>query len=95
MDAPVTLALATGAVTAANELFFAPNRSGTWRDLNWRVLPAAIVWAGAIGIIGSLSPRLALGLAVTGLLTASLASFGKSSAPVINIAKTLGYGIPS
>lgn len=95
MEAPVTLALATGAVTAANELFFAPAASGSWRDLNWRLVPATIVWAGAVAVIGSLSPRLALGLAVTGLLTASLSSFGKASAPVVNLAKTLGYGVPS
>ena len=94
MDAPVTIALATGAVTAANELFFAPSASGSWRDLNWRVLPATIVWAGAVGVIGSLSPRLALGLAVTALITASLSSFGNAKAPVINIANTLGYGVP-
>jgi hypothetical protein len=39
-----------------------------------------------------LSPRLAVGLSVTMLITAMTVQFGKSAPPIANITKALGYG---
>lgn len=91
--AAVTLALAAGAVTASNELLFAPMAGhGTpWKDFNWRVIPATLIFALAMDGLDKISPNLAVGIALTGFLTALLAQFGNAAAPVTNLAKALGY----
>jgi hypothetical protein len=87
------IVLAAGGVTAANELLFAPlaGEGTPWKDFNWRIIPATAVVAVAMAGLEKLSPRLAVGLSVTMLITAMTVQFGKSAPPIANIAKTLGY----
>jgi hypothetical protein len=93
MDAAVTLALATGGMTAANEVLFAPlaGHGTPWKDFNWRVIPATAVFALVLDGLSKLSPTLATGIGITAFLTAMLAQFGNAAAPVVNLAKVLGY----
>lgn len=92
-NAAVSLALATGGVTAANELLFAPlaGHGKPWEDFNWRVIPATAVFALALDGLSKLSPTLATGLGITAFLTAMLAQFGNAASPLVNLAKVLGY----
>ena len=88
------IVLAIGGITAANELIFAPlaGHGTPWKDFNWRIIPATGVFALALYGLEQVSPKLAVGIAVTGLVTVLLAQFGKAAAPVKNIAQVLGYG---
>lgn len=94
MSAVTNIVLATGGITAANELIFAPlSGHGTpWKDFNWRIIPATGILALALNGVNLLSPQLATGLAVTALITALIANFGNAPAPIVNIASALGYG---
>lgn len=93
MSTVTDIAFATGAVTAANELIFAPlSGDGTpWKNFNWRIVPATGVLALALYGIEQLSPRIAMGLAVTSFITALITSFGKAPAPIVALSETLGY----
>jgi hypothetical protein len=94
MSAVTSVVLATGGITAANELIFAPlSGHGTpWKDFNWRIIPATGILALALKGVEVISPHIAMGLAVTGLITALITNFGNAPAPILNIANTLGYG---
>jgi len=88
------IVLATGAITAANELIFAPlaGHGTPWKDFNWRIIPATGLFALAMYGLESVSPKLAVGISVAALITALLSQFGNAAAPVKNIASVLGYG---
>ncbi len=96
MAQATALVLAVGAITAGNELLFAPLAgNGTSKQFNWRIIPATGVFALAMTGLEKISPRLAVGIATTALITTLFTSFGNAQSPVANIATALGYGKPS
>jgi hypothetical protein len=84
------VALAVGAVALLNESVFAPAAGGP-ETLNWRIIPATLIFALLVDGLADINPELALGLAVTAMATAILAPMGKAGSPVANISKALGY----
>lgn len=84
------LALATGVITIANEVVFAP-LAGRGIEFNWRVLPATGIFALLMDGLEKLSPQVALGISVTALITALFFSLGRAGSPVQNLSKALGY----
>jgi hypothetical protein len=85
--------LAAGAITLANEAVFAPVSSGgkITADFNWRIIPATLLGALALGGLEQIAPGLAIGLAGLVLLTVLLVPMGKAGSPVGNASKMLGY----
>lgn len=93
-SAAAEIFLVTGAITLANEAIFAPVASGgkITADFNWRIIPATMLGALALGGLGKLAPGFATGLAALCLLAALALSFGKAGSPIGNVSKILGYG---
>jgi hypothetical protein len=87
------LFLAAGGIALANEAVFAPVASGgkITADFNWRVIPATLLGALALGGLSKIAPGFAVGLAGLCLLSSLLLSFGKAGSPVSNASKMLGY----
>jgi hypothetical protein len=87
------IVLALGAITLANEAVFAPVASGgkITADFNWRIIPATLGLALALGGLEHVAPGFAVGLAWLSLATALLVSFGKAGSPIANISKVMGY----
>jgi hypothetical protein len=85
--------LAAGAVTLVNEAVFAPVSSGgkITADFNWRIIPATLLGALALGGLAQVAPGFALGLAGLTLLTVLIVPMGKAGSPVANASKMLGY----
>jgi hypothetical protein len=85
--------LAAGAVTLANEAVFAPVSSGgaVTADFNWRIIPATLLGALALGGLAQAAPGFALGLAGLVLLTVLIVPMGRAGSPVGNASKMLGY----
>jgi hypothetical protein len=83
--------LAAGALTAANEAFFAPAAGDTGVTFNWRIIPATAIAAVALSLIDQLSPEFGKGLAVTALITVLFAKFGNADPPAENLSVALGY----
>lgn len=85
--------LAAGAITLANEAVFAPVSSGgkITADFNWRLVPATLLGALALGGLAQIAPGFATGLAALVLLTVVLVPMGKAGSPVVNASKVLGY----
>lgn len=87
--------LAAGAITFANEAFFAPMAGGKasgWSSVNWRIIPATAIAAIALAGVDQLSPAFGKGLAITALVTVLFARLGNAPAPAENLATVLGYG---
>jgi hypothetical protein len=94
MQKGVALVLTAGALTAANEAFFAPianaGKATPQKDFNWRVIPATAVVAAFVAGVGELNPQIATGIGVLALITVTVAPLGNASAPIINLAKITG-----
>jgi hypothetical protein len=90
MGPAADIALVTGTITMANEVVFAP-LAGLHASFNWRVLPAAGIFALLMEGLARLNPQLALGISVTALITSLFVSFGKAGSPVANLSKAMGY----
>ena len=86
------LVLAAGAITAANEAFFAPAAGDKGVQFNWRILPATAIAALAVAGIDKLSPKFGTSLGAAALITVFFASFGNAGSPITNLNKILGYG---
>ena len=86
--------LLTGALTAANEVVFAPiaGKGTLATDFNWRVIPATGIAALLVDGISKLSPQLALGISVTAFITVLFTNMGHAGSIVQNATKALGYG---
>jgi hypothetical protein len=91
MGPAADIALATGLITMANEAIFAPIAGKGTPDINWRLIPATAVLALLLDGLSKINSQLALGVAVTALVTAIFGSFGKAGSPVANLSKALGY----
>ncbi len=87
--------LATGAITAANQLIFAPlaTKGGTpWSNFNWRIIPATGFLALALAGLEHLAPTFAGGLAWLTLVAALTIPVGKSPTVIQNVVSFMGYG---
>jgi hypothetical protein len=85
------IVLAVGAVTAANELVFAP-LDGQKIRFNWRLVPATAGLALALGLLEHLSRPFAVGLAWLSLLAVLTVRFGNAPTPLENAVQIMGYG---
>ena len=84
--------MTAGAITAANEIVFAPIASpGKAPEFNYRIIPATVILAMALGGLENIAPKLALMLGWGMVLTVTLAPVGKAPAPIENINKVLGF----
>jgi hypothetical protein len=88
------IAVTVGVITAANEAVFAPlaGHGTPWKDFNWRIVPATVVFALALTGIEQLSPAFARGLGYIALVTVLFTRVGNAPAPLENVAQVLGYG---
>jgi hypothetical protein len=82
----------TGGLTAANEVLFAPlaGHGTPWKDFNWRIVPATVLLAIAVSGLEKVSPKLAVGISYTALITVLFARIGNAPAPLENLAKVVG-----
>ena len=87
MSSAAGIVVATGAITAANELLF----SGGASKFNWRLLPATAGLAVALDLLQHLAPQFAVGLAWLCLATVMIVPFGNAPTPLQNITTGLGY----
>lgn len=90
MAASTGPALLAGAITAANELVFAPV-DGQKISFNWRLIPATGLWALALAGIEKVSPVFATGLAWLAVATIMIVPLGNAPTPLANVTKALGY----
>jgi hypothetical protein len=91
MASAAGITIAAGAITAANEVIFAPLAGQGATGFNWRLVPATFLLAAGFSGLEKLSPKLAVGLSTTALVTVLFARVGKAPAPVENVIKALGY----
>lgn len=89
MAASTGIVLATGAITAANELVFAPLEGQKIR-FNWRIIPATGLLALALAGLEHLSRPFAVGLAWLGLITVLVVPVGNAPTPLDSAARILG-----
>lgn len=84
--------LAIGAITAANEVLFAPVAGSGHVSFNWRILPATAGLALALAGLEQLAPDFAVGLAWLGLITVLVVPVGNAPTPLANANKIFGFG---
>jgi hypothetical protein len=84
------IVLAVGAITAANEVLFAP-LAGQKITFNWRILPATAGLALALAGLEKLSRPFAVGLAWLSLAAVLTVPFGNAPTPLQNALKIMGY----
>lgn len=89
MSSAAGIIVATGAITAANELLFAGSPAKS--SFNWRLIPATAGLALALDLLGHVAPQFASGLAWLCLVTALVVPFGNAPTPLQNITTGLGY----
>ena len=91
MASAPALVLTAGAITAANEVVFAPiTQPGKAPAFNWRIIPATVLLAMALGGLENLSTKLAQGLGWGMILTVTLAPIGNAPSVMENVNKALG-----
>jgi hypothetical protein len=90
MGPAADIALAVGAVSAANEAVFAPV-AGRHVAFNWRIIPATGVFALLMEGLSVINSQLALAVSVSALITVLVAPLGNAGSPVTNLSKALGY----
>lgn len=91
MAATTGIVLAVGGVTLANEVLFAP-LLGESVAVNWKIVPATLGLALALGGLERIAPDFAVGLAWLALITAIAVPLGNAPTPLDNINKVFGYG---
>lgn len=84
------IVVAVGAITAANELIFAPLAGGKVA-FNWRILPATAGLALALGGLEHIARPFAVGLAWLSLAAVLTIPFGNAPTPLENAIKVMGY----
>lgn len=86
------IVLTVGAITAVNEVIFAPMaHTGTVKDFNWRILPATAGLAFGLAGLEKIAPLFAVGLAWLSLVAAITIPFGNAPTPVDNFLSVMGY----
>jgi hypothetical protein len=91
MESAAGLALATGGITAVNELIFAPVSGNGALHFNWRIIPATAIFALMLDGLSQLSPKLATGIGATALITVLFTKTGNAPAPAQNLDSVLGF----
>ena len=91
MASAAGLVVTAGAITAANEVLFAPVATHGTPEFNWRIIPATVLLAMAMGGLEHLSSKLAQGLGWGMVLTVLLAPIGNAKSPFENANKALGF----
>jgi hypothetical protein len=86
------IVLAVGAITAANEVFFAPLAGAGKVQFNWRIIPATAGLALALAGLEKLSRPFAVGLAWLSMVAVLSIPFGNAPTPLENAIKIMGYG---
>jgi len=97
MASSTGLVLAAGGITAANEVLFAPlaGQGGSpWKDFNWRIIPATLGLALALGLLERIAPKFAVGLAGLTLAAVLIVPYGQAPTPLQNLLKVMGYSKP-
>ena len=89
MSSAAAIVVATGGITAANELLFAGSPAKS--SFNWRILPATAGLAIALDLLQHIAPQFAVGLAWLCLATVMIVPFGNAPTPLQNITTGLGY----
>lgn len=84
------IVLAVGAVTLGNEALFAP-LLGESVQVNWKIVPATLGLALALGGLEHIAPDFAIGLAWLALITAVAVPFGNAPTPLDNLNRVFGY----
>jgi hypothetical protein len=85
------IVLAVGAITAANEVAFAPLAHTGKPAFNWRLIPATAGLALALAGLEHLSRPFAVGLAWLSLVAVLTVPFGNAPTPLQNALKIMGY----
>jgi hypothetical protein len=85
MGATTGPVLAIGGITAVNEVFFTHPPA-----FNWRIVPATLGLALALGGLEKLAPGFAVSLAWLALLGVLIVPVGKAPTPLENAAKLFG-----
>lgn len=83
--------LAIGAITAANEVLFAPLAGSGHVHFNWRIVPAVAGLALGLAALERIAPDFAVGLAWLGVLTVLVVPVGNAPTPVENANRLLGF----
>lgn len=93
MAASTGIVLAVGGITLGNELLSATVAKKKWTaaTVNWRIIPATLGLALALGGLEKIAPQFATGLALLALFTALVVPFGNHPTPLENASKVLGY----
>lgn len=88
------IAIAAGAVAAANEALFVPalTHQPVSKTFNWRIIPATAGLALALGGLEKLAPQFARGLAWLTLAGIFVFPVGNAPTPLENANKILGFG---
>ena len=85
------IVITVGAITAANEVIFAPLLGEKGVQFNWRIIPATAGLALALAGLERVAPDFAVGLAWLSLFTALVVPFGNAPTPLQNATEVLGY----
>lgn len=85
------IVLAVGAITLTNEAIFAP-MLGEKVQVNWRIVPATLGLALALGALERIAPKFAIGLAWLALVTAVALPMGNAPTPLQNATRALDLG---
>jgi hypothetical protein len=83
--------LAIGAITAANEVLFAPLAGSGKVNFNWRIVPAVAGLALGLAALERIAPEFAVGLAWLGVLTVLVVPVGNAPTPLENADKLFGF----
>jgi hypothetical protein len=86
------IVITVGAITAANEVIFAPLLGEHGVQFNWRIIPATAGLALALAGLERVAPGFAVGLAYLSLVAVLVVPFGNAPTPLENATKALGYG---
>lgn len=84
--------LAAGGLVIANEAIFAPlvEHKPTWKNLNWRIVPATAVMALLVGGAEKLNAPFGKTLGMLVLLSVLVIPYGNAPTPLENISKVIG-----
>lgn len=91
MASAAGIALVIGSLTAANQLVFEPVITKSTPEFNWRLIPASIILAGALGGLEKVAPRFAVGIASVMLVTSMFTRIGDRPSPAENLLKAGGW----
>lgn len=90
MSESSNIIIMAGAITAGNEVLFAPLAGSKAPALNWRLIPATAGAALLLNGLERIAPNFAVGLAWLSLATILIVPFGNAPTPLQNAEKLFG-----